>query len=61
MTTPKTICLIPDDRPTTTREAPLVQIQPTQRLNLEETTMADQSKPYTPLTTDNSALVLVDH
>src|SRR2546425_12415120 len=30
-------------------------------LNLEETTMTDQSKPYTPLTTDNSALVLVDH
>src|SRR2546427_9843984 len=23
--------------------------------------MTDQSKPYTPLTTDNSALVLVDH
>src|SRR5947209_16704226 len=28
---------------------------------LEGTTMTDQSKPYTPLTTDNSALVLVDH
>src|SRR5256884_2621879 len=27
----------------------------------EETRMTDQSKPYTPLTTDNSALVLVDH
>src|SRR2546425_7420798 len=27
----------------------------------EKTTMTDQSKPYTPLTTDNSALVLVDH
>src|SRR4030095_5181882 len=32
-----------------------------QLLNLEETTMTDQSKPYIPLTTDNSALVLVDH
>src|SRR5207245_5557360 len=27
----------------------------------KETTMTDQSKPYTPLTADNSALVLVDH
>src|SRR5947199_9641740 len=27
----------------------------------EETRMTDQCKPYTPLTSDNSALVLVDH
>src|SRR4029450_9043442 len=44
-----------------TRDAELDSASYPQLRNLEETTMTDQSKPYTPLTTDNSALVLVDH
>jgi nicotinamidase-related amidase len=30
-------------------------------MNLKETTVTNQSKPYEPLTADNSALILVDH
>jgi nicotinamidase-related amidase len=30
-------------------------------INLKETTVTNQSKPYEPLTADNSALILVDH
>src|SRR5947207_13693906 len=43
------------------RREPIGRISGRHTLNSEETPMTDQSKPYTPLTTDNSALVLVDH
>ena len=32
-----------------------------QEINLKETTVTNQSKPYEPLTADNSAQILVDH